>query len=881
MELSFEETRFISNKVCDVNYSGEGGGDTSKLGGSRVYGSGINCGEQIDCVTEAANMVYYMRNEKLTKRGREMIDDCEKKAMKRFGYRFEVGDLVWGKVRSYPWWPGQIFNEAFALPCARNGKREGRVLVAFFGDNTYEWFDPIELIPFDINFVEKSKQTNDREFVNAVEEAEGEACRRAALGLLCHCRNSSSFRATGVNGFVEVNVCGYQPGGLYSVKQIKSFRDGFKPVEMLSLLQELASTQYSNMKRSISSIQNVAVVLAYRKAVFEEVDETYALPFRVQPICSTNSASSDGLLTPKGSFFCSPNRKKSALSAGDHVMQRRGPPACIITEFPVGNISTTPGPGHSSKEATTLKKKSVPEKISSIKAIVNKAAKRVENCEVSQGFKQSQPRYSKVTKTSHHLKNVKVVGRTAPPSDAVLHGKVLIKSGDNSAEKPAVPKCLVEELHFQDALMVVSKKKRKKPVGPEYPHNRLKIAKKESSNGFPNSVSCNLVATEQMADRRSTSSKKIWLTSLFALAVNPFHGELHNIPLSVLQFFLQYRLTEYENYLVLPSEEETELLEVPTAKSPAFDVDAKGPNNWTAQDLPSSLKPPKKRLKLHDYENVGPNNTSDCGKGASTEELKNPKNLKPSAAEKKAGEGKVVKKSLGRNERKTNVTVMKKLTKYPSKRPDSPTRATEPTMILMQFHSRSAMPSVSELKARFSRFGQIHSAPRVFWKSSKCQVVFKYESDAKAAYSFAVESKSLFGSVKVDYFLQALEVPSPQLSKPCKELAGKSLDEVSPFKPMITGDSAKQRFLAPQHQLLHPKSCRKKQPRNELVSTVVVHGKNSSSCAAININAKTSPPLPFPPEKIDISAQMLSLLKRCSDIVADLKCSQGYMPIYL
>ncbi|KAK3189755.1 hypothetical protein Dsin_029316 [Dipteronia sinensis] len=876
MELSFEETRFISNKVCDVDYSGEGGeggGDISKFGGSRVYINGINCGEQIDCVTEAANMVDDMRNEKLTKGGREMIHDCEKKAKKRFGYRYEVGDLVWGKVRSYPWWPGQIFNEVFALPCVRNGKREGRVLVAFFGDNSYGWFDPIELIPFDINYVEKSKQTNDREFVNAVEEAEGEACRRAALGLLCHCRNPSSFRATGVNGFVEVDVCGYQPGGLYSVKQIKSFRDGFKPVEMLSLLQELASTPYSNMNRSISSIQNVAVVLAYRKAVFEEVDETYALLFRVQPICSTNSASSDVLLTPKGSLCCFPNHKKSALSAGDHVMQRRGPPACIITEFPVGNIGTTPGIGHSGKEATTLKKKSVPEKLSSIKAIVNKAANRVEDCEVSQGFKHSQPRYSKVAKTSRHLKNVKVVGRIAPPSDAVLHGKVLIKGGDNWAEKPAVPKYLGEELHFEEA-PTINKKKRKKHLGLEYPHNRLKIAKKESSNGTPNSVSYNLVATEQMADRRITSGKKFRLVgSLFALAV------LHNIPLSVLQFFLQYRSTVYENYLVLPSVEETELLEVPTAKSPAFDVDAKSPNNWTSQDLPSSWKPPKKQLKIHDYANVGPNNTSDCGKGASTEEMKKSKNLKPLAAEKKAGDRKLVKKSLGRNERKTNVTVMKKLTKYPSKRPDSPTRATKPTMILMQFHRRSAMPSVSELKARFARFGQIHSAPRVFWKSSKCQVVFKYESDANAAYRYAVESKSLFGNVKVEYFLQALEVLSPQLSKPCKL--------------MITGDSTKQRFRAPQHQLLHPKvqpkSCRKKQPCNELDSTVVVHGKNrhikvlnsnggSSSCAAININAKTFPPLPFPPEKIDISAQMLSLLKRCSDIVADLKSSLGYMP---
>ncbi|KAG0451845.1 hypothetical protein HPP92_026264 [Vanilla planifolia] len=27
---------------------------------------------------------------------------------------FRTGDMVWGKVKSHPWWPGHIFNEAFA-----------------------------------------------------------------------------------------------------------------------------------------------------------------------------------------------------------------------------------------------------------------------------------------------------------------------------------------------------------------------------------------------------------------------------------------------------------------------------------------------------------------------------------------------------------------------------------------------------------------------------------------------------------------------------------------------------------------------------------------------------------------------------------------------
>ncbi|KAL5782332.1 hypothetical protein ACOSP7_007361 [Xanthoceras sorbifolium] len=877
MELSFEENIFLSNKVDAVDCSGDGGGDT-KLEGSRVICSEIKCGKQIDCVIEAANMVYNMRNEKLTnrerEREREIIDYCEKKVMKRFGYRYAVRDMVWGKVRSHPWCAGQIYNEAFALPCARNAMREGRVLVSFFGDTSCGWFDPIELIQFDINYIEKSKQTNDMAFISVVQEAEDEACRRAALGLLCHCRNPTNFRATGLKGFVEVDVYGYPPSGLYSMKQIESARDG-------------------NMKRSIKWIQNMAIVLTYRKTVFEEVDETYIQAIGVQTICSTDSNCAldlhEQLHSQEGSFFCFSNHKKSALTAGGHVVQRRGSPACIITESKVGSINTTPGPSHSGKEATTLKKKSVPEKFSSIKAVVNREAMRVENCDVSEDFKQFQPRFSKVAKTSHHLKNVKMFGRTAPPSDVVLHGKVLVKNGDSLDEKPA-PKCLGEELQFEE-LATISKKKRKKELGLEYPHNHLKNIKEESSNGTTNSVSSKFVATEQMVDRRSNSSKISRLVGfLLALALNPFHGEQHDIP-------------AFKHFVLAPAE----LLEGPLSKSPTFDVDAmKSPYNWTAQDLPSSSKPPKKRLKLLDYENVGPNRISNCGKGASIEELKELKDLKSLAAKKKAGDEKLV-KSLGRNERKTNVTALNKLTKYSSKKSDTPTRATKPTMILMQFPHSHALGIL------------IPSAPRVFWKSSTCQVVFKYKSDAMAAYSYAVESKSLFGSVKVEYCLQALEVPATQFPNPCKEIAGKALDEVSPFKPFSTSDYAKPRPMAPRHQLLHPRvqprSCLKKQLSNELDSTDVVHGKTphlkvmnsnggSSSYAAININAKNSPLLLVPPnqksyvnencksdhlveicnahylqlearnnrvcttttntETIDISAQMLSLLMRCS-----------------
>ncbi|KAK3199959.1 hypothetical protein Dsin_023374 [Dipteronia sinensis] len=197
-------------------------------------------------------------------------------------YGFEVGDMVWGKVKSHPWWPGHIFNESFASNPVRHARTDGHVLVAFFGDSSYGWFDPAELIPFDPHFVEKSQQINSRTFVKAVEEAMDEACRRRGLGLTCKCRNPYNFRTTNVQGYFGVDVPDFEPGGIYSANQIKKARDGFLPVDSLSFVKQLASAPKGCEPKSIDFVKNKATVLAFRKAVFEEFDETYAEAFGVQ-----------------------------------------------------------------------------------------------------------------------------------------------------------------------------------------------------------------------------------------------------------------------------------------------------------------------------------------------------------------------------------------------------------------------------------------------------------------------------------------------------------------------------------------------------------------------------------------------------------------------
>lgn len=197
------------------------------------------------------------------------------------GYGYEIGDMVWGKVKSHPWWPGHIYSESFASSSVRRTKREGHVLVAFFGDNSYGWFDPAELIPFEPNFAEKSKQTSSRTFFKAVEEAVDEVNRRSSMALSCRCRNPFNFWPTDVDGYFVA----YE-AGIYSASQIKKARDNFQPGVMIDFVKQLACSPMSRINEmdSINFIQNKAIVLSFRKAVFEEFDETYAQAFGAHPV---------------------------------------------------------------------------------------------------------------------------------------------------------------------------------------------------------------------------------------------------------------------------------------------------------------------------------------------------------------------------------------------------------------------------------------------------------------------------------------------------------------------------------------------------------------------------------------------------------------------
>ncbi|KAE8666501.1 autophagy-related protein 18a-like [Hibiscus syriacus] len=287
-----------SEEVRDINADSV---DKGIAGASRVFDVNDRVDEQNDMINNENDRIGNSEKlEKGTGLGYKSLlsefddyvanDRIGGATSRALSYGFEVGDMVWGKVKSHPWWPGHIFNEAFASPSVRHTRREGHVLVAFFGDSSYGWFDPAELVPFDHHFFEKSQQTNSRTFVKAVEEAMDEANRRSGLGLACKCRNPYNFRPTNVQGYFAVDVPDYEPNGIYSVNQIRNARNSFKPSETLSFLKQLASAPVACDQESIGFLKNKATVFAFRKAVFEEYDETYAQAFGTQSSRPSNQA---------------------------------------------------------------------------------------------------------------------------------------------------------------------------------------------------------------------------------------------------------------------------------------------------------------------------------------------------------------------------------------------------------------------------------------------------------------------------------------------------------------------------------------------------------------------------------------------------------------
>ncbi|KAK8611107.1 hypothetical protein V6N13_131170 [Hibiscus sabdariffa] len=182
-----------------------------------------------------------------------------------------VSDLVWGKVRSHPWWPGQIFDPSDASEKAVKYHKKDTYLVAYFGDRTFAWNEASVLKPFRPHFSQIEKQSNSESFQNAVDCALEEVSRRTELGFACSCIPQDVYDRI---KFQKVENAGIRQES--SIRDVvdKSFSaSSFEPDKLVDYMKALAESPAAGGDRLDLVIAKAQLLAFYRLKGYHQLPE--------------------------------------------------------------------------------------------------------------------------------------------------------------------------------------------------------------------------------------------------------------------------------------------------------------------------------------------------------------------------------------------------------------------------------------------------------------------------------------------------------------------------------------------------------------------------------------------------------------------------------
>lgn len=184
--------------------------------------------------------------------------------------KFYVSDLVWGKVRSHPWWPGRIFESSAASKKVMKYYKKNSYLIAYFGDQTFAWNEASSIKPFKLYFSRMERQSNSEDFSYAVNCALDEVSRRVELGLACPCLSEETRAKMKSQIVVDAGI------QVESSMRIEGdhFSDEtpFNPTELIRTLKSVAAAPHSRIDR-------LSFVLAKAQlAAFNRWNGYYELP---------------------------------------------------------------------------------------------------------------------------------------------------------------------------------------------------------------------------------------------------------------------------------------------------------------------------------------------------------------------------------------------------------------------------------------------------------------------------------------------------------------------------------------------------------------------------------------------------------------------------
>ncbi|XP_047327537.1 PWWP domain-containing protein 5-like [Impatiens glandulifera] len=165
------------------------------------------------------------------------------------GVKFFVNDLVWAKVRSHPWWPGQIFNPSDASEKARKHQNgNDRLLIGYFGDKSFAWNEESRVKPFHTNFFQMEKQSDLESFQHAVDCSLDEVSRRVQFGLSCLCSpeelSNKIKTQMVVNGGIKEEA-----SIIEGMEDNRSNVDSFAPLKLIQYMKKLAEFPHEGIDR--------------------------------------------------------------------------------------------------------------------------------------------------------------------------------------------------------------------------------------------------------------------------------------------------------------------------------------------------------------------------------------------------------------------------------------------------------------------------------------------------------------------------------------------------------------------------------------------------------------------------------------------------------
>ncbi|GFW84241.1 oxidoreductase GLYR1 [Trichonephila clavipes] len=94
---------------------------------------------------------------------------------------FEIGDLVWAKLKNFPFWPAKIADPPTVLEkvfCTAKGpqkkksctRRKAQHYVFFFGSQDYAWIWDKNIVPHSVEMLSNVSRKKSASYVKAIDE---------------------------------------------------------------------------------------------------------------------------------------------------------------------------------------------------------------------------------------------------------------------------------------------------------------------------------------------------------------------------------------------------------------------------------------------------------------------------------------------------------------------------------------------------------------------------------------------------------------------------------------------------------------------------------------------------------------------------------------